>query len=144
MYIYVIRLRTRSHARLATSPALGSASVCQFPVSNKMDGWRMEIMVETYPTFASVFAPTLHPFSATLLLALANSMPFALLSFSPRIPYQNISKYICMRYYAQIFKRNSLKNYPNKGLLGILRVTYPLVLRQSRLLKFIYNFLNKL
>lgn len=38
-----------SRARLATSPALGSASICQFPVSNKMDGWRMEIMVETQP-----------------------------------------------------------------------------------------------
>ena len=36
--VYVIRLRTRSHARLATSPVLGSASICQFPVSNKMDG----------------------------------------------------------------------------------------------------------
>lgn len=46
--------RLHSRARLATSPALGSASICQFPVSNKMDGWRMEIMVETQPhTFAS-------------------------------------------------------------------------------------------
>lgn len=121
-YTY-IRLRIRSHARLATSPALGSASICQFPVSNKMDGWRMEIMVETYPILASVFDPTLHPFLTTLLLALANSMPCALLSFSPRIPFQNISKYICMRYYMRIYKENSLKNYP-MGLPGILHVTF--------------------
>lgn len=48
------RTQTHKHARLATSPALGSASICQFPVSNKMDGWRMEIMVETQPhTLAS-------------------------------------------------------------------------------------------
>lgn len=123
--VYVIRLRTRSHARIATSPALGSASICQFPVSNKMDGWRMEIMVGTYPTLVPAFALTLHPFLATLLyLALANSMPcaVALLSFSPRIPYPNISKYISMRYYMRICKGNSLKNYP-KRLPGILRVT---------------------
>ena len=29
--------------------ALGSTSICQFPVSNKMDGWRMEIMFKIHP-----------------------------------------------------------------------------------------------
>lgn len=31
-----------------------SASICQFPVSNKMDGWRMEIMVETQPPYPCI------------------------------------------------------------------------------------------
>lgn len=56
--LYIYTAAQHSRARLATSPALGSASICQFPVSNKMDGWRMEIMVETRPhtpeTFRSV------------------------------------------------------------------------------------------
>lgn len=47
--LYIHAASQHSRARLATSPALGSASICQFPVSNKMDGWRMEIMVETRP-----------------------------------------------------------------------------------------------
>lgn len=48
---------TYTHTRLSMSAALGSTSTCQFPVSNKMDGWRMEIMVEIYPILASRLCP---------------------------------------------------------------------------------------
>lgn len=64
-----IHTDTHKHARLATSPALGSASICQFPVSNKMDGWRMEIMVETQPhTLASFHCERAPLHSATTLM----------------------------------------------------------------------------
>lgn len=58
IYTYVYKC-THRRRRFATSPALGSTSICQFPVSNKMDDWRMEIMVgNLLPT-----PPPYHPFS---------------------------------------------------------------------------------
>ena len=40
-----------SRARVATSPALEFASICQFPVSNKMDGPRIETQPRTFACF---------------------------------------------------------------------------------------------
>lgn len=93
---------THKHARLATSPALGSASICQFPVSNKMDGWRMEIMVETQPhTLASFHCERAPLHSATTLMPreghLPRVIPHFVLSYHPpaRIhPSQNTNIYL--------------------------------------------------
>jgi len=108
------------HARLATSPALGSASICQFPVSNKMDGWRMEIMVETQPhTLASFYCERAplhsvcdHPYAerATSPTLFHTSFSYHPPRVSPFSKYKYIRKIYSLCIYNIFRRRRIVKN----------------------------------